>query len=638
MALAGLQIFPESAMQSWREHPWQQEIADFKLPEKELLSLQSAYVTASCHLGPEQAQGGVYSMDGDYVPSSRHLRRSKDLTASNPQQISIADDVPRLSGRYLYLGWFFNHYGHFILESLSRAWAVQELSPVDGYIMHVHAADARPASYLLDFFDLLEIPRNKLLFVSQDMQVEELLLPSQQAVLSRGLSEDMRRLYRQLGNKAVRQTETESSGSHKLYISRRFLPADQRSASNEIVLEERFRMAGYQVVHPQFLDVKAQLAMYHVATDFAGLEGSGLHNVLFARNPHKVWMLGARNHLADAITQVVLDQQCDCKTELHLQNTPEFSCLHPRITPFLISPEGDDSNHLSGIEATTYERFLWLSTLADQLDKKGCPDSERVDSSGQMRKEESELLARLPVSSGEAGVDRHVGISPGNEFHEFLAVEQYFAQGKLSSAIAQMERLHPSHERHAAFLYRYAQMLAADQRYDKALELVAWALELDRMNPAMVLFHSSLMMKLDHMDDAIQHLRQLTKSFSRYFPAKVKLSEVLAEIKQFHEAAEVLQAVIQDSGKHNGLLPRLTWYLFKCEHYEAAKETAHKALEKVPENPFSLVHLSRIHLALDEPETAQEWVEQAIGRFPGKQDLYHLQRKIRQRLRKSGNR
>lgn len=636
MAVSGLQIFPESAVQSWRKHPWQQEIADFKLPEKELLSLRSAYVTASCHLGPEQAEGGVYTANGHYVAASRHLRRSKDLTASNPQQISIGNDMPRLSGRYLYLGWFFNHYGHFILESLSRAWAAQELSAVDGYIMHVHAADARPASYLLDFFDLLEIPRDKLLFADRDMQVDELLLPSQQAVLSRGLSREMLALYRQLGSRAAQQEKGEGSASRKLYVSRRFLPPDQRTASNEQALETRFQRVGYRVIHPQFLSVKAQLAIYHGATELAGLEGSGLHNVLFARDPQKVWMLGARNHLADAITQVVLDEYCQCETELHLQNMPEFSCLHPRITPFVIHAV-DANNDLSGIEVTTYDRFLWLSALADQLDKKECPVDERVDTSGQMSASEAEVLGRLPVSGSDTGA-RSVDLPRDNEFYDFLVAEQQFAQGKGSSAIRVMEQLRSGNEYHAAFLRRYAQMLAANRRDGEALEVATRALELDRRNPALALFHSTLMMQLGHVDGAILHLRQLTKTFPRYFPAQVKLSEALAERKQFQEAAEVLQAVIRESGKHKGLLPRLTWYLFKCEYYEAAKDAAHKALEQVPDNPYSFVHLSRIHLALDEPETAQEWVERAIRRFPGKQDLHQLQQKIRQCLQNPGNR
>ena len=85
------------------------------------------------------------------MSSSRHLRRARDLTAGNPDEIRFSSKVRVLSGRYLYLGWYFNHYGHFILESLGRSWAVQETPVVDCYIMHLHAAGGRPSPHLLAF-------------------------------------------------------------------------------------------------------------------------------------------------------------------------------------------------------------------------------------------------------------------------------------------------------------------------------------------------------------------------------------------------------------------------------------------------------------------------------------------------------
>lgn len=631
MSVAGLHIAPESATQIWREHPWHQEIADFKLPQKELISLQSAYVTASRHLGSEQAEGGVYTADGSYVSSSRHLRRGKDLTASNPEAVDPPGDVPRQQGRYLYLGWFFNHYGHFILESLARAWAVQEAASMDGYIMHVHAADGRPAAYLLDFFDLLSIPREKLVFARQDMQVDELLLPSQQAVLSRGLSTHMLALYRQLGRRAAQQEKGAGDVGKKLYISRRFLPPDQRGASNEKALEERFLADGYRVVHPQFLRIKTQLAIFSRGTDFAGLEGSGLHNVLFAAAPRRVWMLGAQNHLADAITQVELDRHCHCDTELHLQRVPEFSCLHPRITPYVINSENDKNSCLPDIKTTTYDRFLWLSSLAAQLDRKECPEEARIDVSGQMQEMELRQLDALSVSSGSAE-QQLAGLAQDDELSGFVHVEQNIARERIATAIQQMERYLAEYQCHAGFLHRYAEMLAADQRNEQALEVATSALALDAMNPALRMFHADLMMKQGNAENALDTLQSLSKNFPRYFQAKVKLCEALAKASRFEEAAAILGAVIRDSGKHMGLLARLTWYLFQARHYEAAKEAAHEALRHIPDNPFSFVHLSRIHLALDEPEIALEWVERAIKRAPEKRDLHRLQQNIIKRL------
>ncbi len=613
----GFQLFPSSAGKLWRKHPWHREIADFQLPEKELFSLPSACITASRHLGPEQAQGGVYSARGEYVSCSRHLRRNKDLTAGNPETIALPGDIPRLPGRYLYLGWFFNHYGHFVLESLSRAWALEEAGLVDGYLLHLHAPDARPADDLLAFFDLLAIPREKLIFVGQDMQVSELLLPSQQGVLSRNISAEMLALYRQLGSRAAKH----QGGKHgaRLYISRHFLPSDQRKASNEKVLEDRFRSLGYQVIHPQFLDVTTQLGLFANATDFAGLEGSGLHNILFAREPRSVWMLGAEGQLADAITQVHLGRLCCCATELHLQRVPEFSGLHPRITPFLVNPQGNDSVCLSGITPTAYDRFLWLSDLAAQLNKKNCDPVNAED--GQLSEEEAELLYRLRLPSA-TGVPSNC-VENSNELFVFWRAEQEYARGNTAAAIGHMARCLPEYKAHAAFLHRYAQMLLAGKRNEQALEIAARAAQLDPQNPHLMLFYASLL----SVENRLARLRGLVEAFPRFIPARIQLAEALAESDRFDEAADILGAVICGSPKHRALLPRLTWYLYRSAQYEEAEKAAHEALSHAPDNPFSFVHLCRIHLARREPAAALEWIDRALERAPEKKDLQRLRQK-----------
>ena len=58
----------------------------------------------------------------------QHLRRDKDFTLDNPGTLLPVQSsaVTTLPGRYLYLGWYFNHYGHFLLESLARCWALSE--------------------------------------------------------------------------------------------------------------------------------------------------------------------------------------------------------------------------------------------------------------------------------------------------------------------------------------------------------------------------------------------------------------------------------------------------------------------------------------------------------------------------------
>lgn len=59
---AALRIVPESALPLWQSHPWHQEIAAFRLPEEEVLTLQSAHITASRYLGGQSRRKARFMM------------------------------------------------------------------------------------------------------------------------------------------------------------------------------------------------------------------------------------------------------------------------------------------------------------------------------------------------------------------------------------------------------------------------------------------------------------------------------------------------------------------------------------------------------------------------------------------------
>ena len=617
MPIPELHIVPESARDQWLAHEWHQQIEDFSLPEKDLVSLTNAIVTRSEYLGPERAKGGVYSAEGVYQASSCHLRRSKDLTAGNPHKISVGKGEI-IKGRYLYLGWFFNHYGHFMLESLSRAWALAEVGNIDGVVMHLHAADAPAAPYLMAFFDLLSIPREKVIFVLDDLQIETLLLPSQQAVLSRAISPQMLSLYRLLGRRAVAikgQQDTE-----KLYISRRLLPDDQRKASNEATLEACFQEKGYRVVHPQFMDVISQLALFSGAKYFAGMEGSGLHNILFSQHPVHVWMLAAKASVADAVTQVYLGKICVATTELHLQDLCASSCLHHRVTPVLVQNLASNEPCLSSIKTTAYERFTWLGTLARQMTRRKCSLQADESLKASLTEQEQRVLRSLmneAVESSESGY---------GDMEDFLMAEQAFADENFSTACTLMEKQLPGNEAQIGFLERLAEMFVAANRKQDALDLLEKAVQQDPDNPGLFLQWLGL---LDaKQQQALPGLEILSRRYPRCFPLQIKLAEILAAKGQFDQAAVLLQQLIKNSTRHHWLHARLTWYWFKSGDYEEAKNSAHQALLHQPDNPFSFTHLARIHLALDQPEKSLLWVERAIERSPDNTELQQLRKKI----------
>ncbi len=628
-----LRILPESAANAWQTHEWHSEIADFRLPEKELLAVPNAILTPGRHLGPEEAEGGIYDAQGRYIESARHLRRRRNLTAPTPQQLNPSSTLPRLRGRYLYLGWFFNHYGHFILESFSRCWALEESGSVDGYLFHLHAPRPEARRDYLGFFSLLGLPLHRLHFVMEPVSVDELLVPSQQAVLARGMSPEVLELYPRMAHRA-RTLMPATSGHRKLYLSRRLLPDSMRKAANEMALESRFREKGYRVVHPQYLSIQQQLSLYYGARQFAGLDGSGLHNVLFSEEPESMWLLGAENRLADAITQVQINEWRQCHTTLILQQVPQADCIPSQLTPFVI-----DSQILEGrVPLTPYDRFNWVSQLSARVAGKAPGSAGRVLRQLKLRPDEACLFENLVAEAGHQESPDCREEHRESELISFLLAERYLSEGKPRKALGILEKLLPGYRNNPAFLHRYAEILKAAEMHEEALSFATEALALDPGNPPLALFHAELSLLTRGAGTALPLLEELVTAYPAFLAARIKLAEILAKQEQFEAAADILGELLAESPERKNLWPRLTWYLFRAGRPEEARSVAREALQRAPDNPFSRMHLARIHLQLGEPQLAMNWIDKAIEQAPGKPELRKLREQISRKLsRPSGN-
>ncbi|HIE55979.1 MAG TPA: DUF563 domain-containing protein, partial [Chromatiaceae bacterium] len=478
-----LRIIPESARKEWLSHEWHGEIATFVLPPRELVSVPRATATPGRQCSPEEAEAGIYDARGRLVAASLHQRRNKYFTAATPWELIQPRNAPILHGRHLYLGWFFDHYGHFILESLSRCWALAEAGSVDGYLFHRPETHRKAPAQLLRLLELLGIPQEKVRFIDSTTRFEELLVPSQQAVLARGISRETLDLYTRMAFRAWKQGG-ERRHNRSLYLSRRFLGSDMRQAANEWMLERSFRNEGYQVLHPHYMDGIDQLSIYYKAKRFAGLDGSGLHNILFAEAPEEMWILGTENRLADSITQVELNRLKGCRTTLLLQSVTRSGRLPPQLTPFLVQP----SSRLPAFEPTPLDRFNWLSQLASRLSRNGCNNADCAALEPEPEVDERWVLQALlgsPIARDKP--------APGTEEEQLsalLSVHRQLAAGKVGEAAEELERLLPAYRQHPEFLAFYTGVLRKKGDHEKALEMAAHALLLDPDNPRLLLLQA----------------------------------------------------------------------------------------------------------------------------------------------------
>jgi capsular polysaccharide biosynthesis protein len=178
--------------------------------------------------------------------------------------------VRRLAGRHVYGGTLFEHFGHFILESLARAWWLRA-SPGIPVLWHGQGRPQHPN--FAAAFDLLGLGWPHQGPLRDAVTVEELVVPAPGARMG---------LW-------VAPRQAQALGAHaggplrpgrRVWLSRSRLPPDRGWVAGEAALQERLARAGWDVVHPEVLPLRAQLDALAGAEEVAGFMGSAFHVLL----------------------------------------------------------------------------------------------------------------------------------------------------------------------------------------------------------------------------------------------------------------------------------------------------------------------------------------------------------------------
>ncbi|MBD3662884.1 FkbM family methyltransferase [Sulfitobacter aestuariivivens] len=224
---------------------------------------------------------GVLRADGKYHAAGALWRNGRALTiAPDPP----ANATATREGTWLWGGVLWMHFGHFLVESTSRLWALNTLQDqIDGVLF----VPKRPRNgtevheFQKEFISLLA-PDMPVECIAEPTKVERLIVPGQGFGLGKMIA----------GTDAFRAaitadfaTDIAPDGPEKLYISRSGLPAGRGNLIGETELEAHLSAQGYAIYHPQNHSLTNQIATYKAAKHIIAAEGSALHLLAMVARP-----------------------------------------------------------------------------------------------------------------------------------------------------------------------------------------------------------------------------------------------------------------------------------------------------------------------------------------------------------------
>lgn len=236
------------------------------------------------------------SMPYNFFDSSKkailgtHHLRGREHGFFKPDIESISDfnldSFEYISGDVIYLGWLIPHYGHFLMESLSRCWVFNEIKINSNFkflFNYYNDGDQflNNKKWAVEFLTSFGIESDKVIFSNKPSVLERLYVPSQSMILHSNVNS--------LAQNYIWSNIKESFGpfndecNRKIYLSRKKLKKDKRFLINEDEVESVFCALGFEIIYPEELSLREQIHCLDQAKVVAGPSGSALHNAAFMR-------------------------------------------------------------------------------------------------------------------------------------------------------------------------------------------------------------------------------------------------------------------------------------------------------------------------------------------------------------------
>jgi hypothetical protein len=227
---------------------------------------------------------GVFAADGSFIKRGVVWRRGRPINTPPERPL---DPVGRLAGSWLWGGILYGHFGHFLVESTARLWALPQLrGVVDGVVFAARNPNDPPdlSSFQSEVLRLM-IGDTPVRLTADPLAVDRLEVPGQGfglGVISTGTDEFRSFIETDFAR------DIAPDGPPDLFISRSGLRMRQGGFVGESILDARMEAAGYDVFHPEQHDIATQIARYKAARRVVAIDGSALHlYAMVARAPQR---------------------------------------------------------------------------------------------------------------------------------------------------------------------------------------------------------------------------------------------------------------------------------------------------------------------------------------------------------------
>ncbi len=189
---------------------------------------------------------------------------------------------------YIYLGEVHNHFGHFLLSTLSRLWQIRTLPEHLKIVINAGASLRIYRDHVKKLFEAFGVDVQRMWSPERPLKIRNLIMPCASFEERNFVHSTFAKTYNAAGDHITRGVNLSIPGNGPIYLSKSKMTAGVRKIVNESPIEERLVAAGYTIVYPETLPVSEQVAIWRLGRPIVAFNGSSLHTSAFSPNVQMV--------------------------------------------------------------------------------------------------------------------------------------------------------------------------------------------------------------------------------------------------------------------------------------------------------------------------------------------------------------
>ena len=210
-------------------------------------------------------------------------------------------------GRYFWIGPLHFHFGHFLISSLARLWALDRVDPREFTFLYTGglqpAEMLRTYGFIRDCFDALGIPPDRLMQVLGPLGIPNVTVAEPSFIENFGASTAYMHMLRRIRAFLLPGAE-DNTRRTPVYVSKKRVTHGIRTISNEDAVTDILRAHGVEIAFPEALPFREQIRFWTEHQALAGFSSSAFHMAGFSGDKRLCTVFG---YSAASANQIAID-------------------------------------------------------------------------------------------------------------------------------------------------------------------------------------------------------------------------------------------------------------------------------------------------------------------------------------------